>query len=90
MKGIAIVIPIVLVLVLVLLIIGFLYFQKTVFVEKRLLQEKILLNGNRIETTGLLAKQAAELSLLQAIYDIAGSNIAVQNNFEYEPEEKLP
>ncbi|MEM0473190.1 MAG: hypothetical protein QXF88_00510 [Candidatus Aenigmatarchaeota archaeon] len=90
MKGIAIVIPIVLVLVLVLLIIGFLYFQKTVFVEKRLLQEKILLNGNRIETTGLLAKQAAELSLLQAIYDIAGSNIAVQNNFEYEPQEKLP
>ncbi|MBU5690174.1 MAG: hypothetical protein QXM68_03510 [Candidatus Aenigmatarchaeota archaeon] len=90
MKGISILIPAMLLLVLASVFISLFYFQKTISIERGVFREKLNLNANRIETTSSLVTQAAELSLLQSIYDIGNSNVAISNNFDYNSQEKLP
>ncbi len=90
MRGIAWIIPVVLIMLLLSVTFAFFLFGKKVIIEKRAYQEKILSTGNRLEITGNMIIQAADLATIQALYDISKSNVAIKNNVKYNEIEKLP
>ncbi|MFH8080258.1 MAG: hypothetical protein QXO84_00025 [Candidatus Aenigmatarchaeota archaeon] len=90
MKGIAWIIPASLILILLSITIALFGFNTERLVERRALQEKVLLIGNRIELTGNLMRQAADLATLQAVNDAGKFVIAIDGDLEYNEDENLP
>ena len=90
MKGAVWIIVGILLMVILSVLLAFFAFSKKIIVEKRAYQEKILSTGNRIEITGNLIIQSTDLATLQALYDVGHSNIAIENDLEYNVDEKLP
>jgi hypothetical protein len=90
MKGIAWIIVAILLMIVLSVLLALFAFGKKIILEKRLYQEKILSTGNRIEATGNLMIQSANLATIQALYDIGHSNVAVENDLRYNDKEKLP
>ncbi|MBU5688474.1 MAG: hypothetical protein QW350_01585 [Candidatus Aenigmatarchaeota archaeon] len=90
MKGISFVIPLIFLLILVSILTSYYAFENNIIIKKREFQNKILLLGDRIESIGNIIRQSSDLATLQAIYDVADFNIALEGNIKFNEIENLP
>ncbi len=78
-------------IMLVLAVVGALFFFGTkIIIEKRSFQEKILQEGNRLETTGKMIQMAGDLATLQTVKDIGQISVTKTNSIEFNLVERLP